>query len=125
MNRRRMPDIAGERAAREGEMAAIEVRIGSHGDPLHYAAFAGHTAVVECLINSGADVGALTSKNNTALHCAAMGGHLDTVKYLVERAHADVNARNIDGETPLHLAARGNNHLGIERDVEVPPRNGG
>eukprot|EP01068_Selenidium_serpulae_P018351 Selendium_serpulae@DN6451_c1_g2_i12.p2 len=115
-----MPDI-------EDEMAAIAVRIGSHGRPLHYAAFAGHTEVVECLINSGANVGALTSKNNTALHCAALGGHLDTVKYLVDRAQADVNARNIDGETPLHLAASGG-RLDIVKtlcEIRVPPPNGG
>eukprot|EP01068_Selenidium_serpulae_P018355 Selendium_serpulae@DN6451_c1_g2_i2.p1 len=113
-----MPDI-------EDEMAAIAVRIGSHGRPLHYAAFAGHTKIVECLINSGANVGALTSKNNTALHCAAMGGHSDTVNYLVDRAQADVNARNIDGETPLHLAASGGRldivtHLG---DLHVDAEN--
>eukprot|EP01068_Selenidium_serpulae_P018349 Selendium_serpulae@DN6451_c1_g2_i10.p1 len=98
--------------------------IGSHCHPLHLAALAGHTAVVECLINSGADVGALTSKNNTALHCAALGGHSDTVKYLVDRAHADINAVNIDGDTPIQLAIRG--YLGIvANSSDVPPRNGG
>ena len=43
---------------------------------------------------------------NTPLHIACMNGNssLDIVRYLIEQ-NANVNARNINGETPLHISA--------------------
>ncbi|CAK9253192.1 unnamed protein product, partial [Sphagnum jensenii] len=41
---------------------------------------------------------------DTPLHRAAEKGHLDVVKYLVEKG-ADVKAANKYGYTPLHWAA--------------------
>jgi hypothetical protein len=38
------------------------------------------------------------------LHWAALKGYVDAVELLVKHG-ADVNARNGDGDTPLHLAA--------------------
>ena len=45
-------------------------------------------------------------------HQHAPEGWLPSVKYLVEELHADVNARDFNGYTPLHhAAARGDNEL--------------
>jgi len=41
---------------------------------------------------------------NTLLHLAAFGGHLDIVKYLIEKG-ADLHATNKNNGTPLHAAA--------------------
>jgi ankyrin repeat protein len=45
-------------------------------------------------------------------HMHAPDGWLPSVKYLIEELHADVNARDFNGYTPLHhAAARGDNEL--------------
>lgn len=41
----------------------------------------------------------------TALHLAALHGHLGVVEALLEVPTCDVNAQNLEGATPLHLAA--------------------
>jgi hypothetical protein len=41
--------------------------------------------------------------SQTALHKAALNGHLDVIKYLLPN-HADVHARDADGWTALHNA---------------------
>lgn len=40
---------------------------------------------------------------STALHMACFAGDFDTVKFLVEQG-ADLNAKNVDGLTPLQVA---------------------
>ncbi len=75
--------------------------------PLHLAAFTGHREAAEALLESGADLRAV-SKNSTAnqpLH-AALAGKTDRglVEMLLERG-ADPKARGGGGVTPLHLAA--------------------
>ena len=54
---------------------------------------------------------AVVGCGDEALHEAAEGGDLYTVKYLVARG-ADVDARNVDGDTALHDAAY-NGHLDV------------
>ena len=49
-----------------------------------------------------------SSKNKykeTLLHVAATGGHIDIIKMLVN-AQGNISARDHDGNTPLHLAAK-------------------
>lgn len=64
--------------------------------------------IVEALLSAGANVDAVDSDNNTALHKACENGNNEIVKILL--AHrADVDVENDDGETPLSLA-RDNGH---------------
>jgi ankyrin repeat protein len=54
--------------------------------PLHYAARAGHAAIVRLLLDGGGDVNARTRAGGaTPLHRAAYQGHLEVVRLLVER----------------------------------------
>jgi cytohesin len=48
----------------------------------------------------------------TALHAAAEAGRLEEVQQLLAASRANLNARNADGSTPLHLAVR-NNHASV------------
>ena len=50
----------------------------------------------------------------TALHFAALGGHLDVRKYLVEEQGADVEATDNNGWTPRDWAAV-KGHLDVVR----------
>lgn len=79
--------------------------------PLHLAAFFGHTAAVKALLAGGASIDQIMASqvpyvpSNTALHAAIAGGpHRDVVEALVA-AGADVNRLDSNGHTPLHSAA--------------------
>lgn len=70
---------------------------------LVYAGIYGHTSIVEFLLGKGVDPGAQDASGQTALHMAAHGGHLDTVKFLLERK-APLEIKNGYGGTVLGQA---------------------
>lgn len=83
-------------------------------EALREACQVGDVDMVELLLNSGISPNTRETAKWTALHTAAYGGHLESVKLLVERG-ADVNARLYRirrrskrltyGWMPLHSAA--------------------
>ena len=75
---------------------------------LHFAAQKGDKAVVQFLLENGADIKAQeTVFSRSALHFAAENGDLDTVKYLTEHG-ADPLDKDVYGATALHYAAKSN-----------------
>jgi ankyrin repeat protein len=75
--------------------------------PLHMAAVEGRTNTVKSLLNDGGyDVDSVDDLGITPLFYAALGGHQDVVRLLLE-TDADVNRKNEDGLSPLHAAALG------------------
>lgn len=71
------------------------------------AAAAGNACVIDALIRSGVDVDAVGDDGNSALHTAAMRCHESShhaVIHALTRAGANVNSRNLLGQTPLFLA---------------------
>ena len=70
--------------------------------PLHEAAEAGRTDIVQLLLDAGADVEASDKYGRTPLHTACEFGNTTTVQLLLEQG-ADPNARNKWDRTPLDL----------------------
>ncbi|KAL2783157.1 ankyrin repeat-containing domain protein [Aspergillus keveii] len=67
-----------------------------HGTALVAAASQGHTEVVKFLVDAGADVNMTLPEGEgqygSALQAALESGSLDTAKYLIQKAGADINA---------------------------------
>ena len=74
--------------------------------PLFYACQAGYTDAMRTLISAGGDVGALDDQGSSVLHAAALGGSSAMCKYLAEHGKLDINARDLQGMTPLHVAVK-------------------
>lgn len=73
------------------------------GTPLTFASAKGYEQLVRELLVKGADT-SMTVIGSTALHLAARGGHLSTVKVLLAAAMA-VDPFDSNGQTALHIAA--------------------
>jgi len=73
---------------------------------LHYAAGAGHTATVKCLIDLKANVNATNNVGDTPLHKASWRNALTVVQLLVGSG-ANVTQRNAEGQRPIDLARDG------------------
>jgi len=77
---------------------------GRHSTPLHFAAGYNRLAVVEFLLQHGADVQAKDKGGLVPLHNACSYGHYEVTELLV-RAGASVNVSDLWKFTPLHEAA--------------------
>jgi hypothetical protein len=73
--------------------------------PLNRAAARGDTAMVDLLLQYGAEVNARGAAGSTPLHDATRGDHFAVASRLL-RAGANVNARDDAGTTPLLIAVR-------------------
>lgn len=86
---------------------SVDVRDASGATPLRLAVFAGKIDVAELLIEYGADVNAVDSTSQTALHLVATR-EIRKNEYSITRllldSGADVNTQDADGMTALHYA---------------------
>jgi len=85
-----------------------------------YAAAEGHLDTLQCLLEAKANLEATDNWGNTALNLALRAGNTNVVRYLVKEAHANVETKNDDAETPLELAVRkasDREHLYIHLDI--------
>ena len=83
---------------------------GSGDWPVIMAAYLGHTAVLELLLQAGADLGVLDSgMKATALHAAAYAGRTEAARVLVAHGIAINTQGPYNGYTALHDAVWQNN----------------
>ncbi|KAM5585745.1 protein ACCELERATED CELL DEATH 6-like [Rosa sericea] len=76
--------------------------------PIHVAARNGHTGVIREIIQHCPDSGELIDPyGQNALHIAISSGQANVVTYILETPELEglINQSDIDGNTPLHLAA--------------------
>jgi len=73
--------------------------------PLFYAAFYGHTMIIDYLVNCGADVDERNPSGITPLSKAIEVGHMSSVKCLLSH-NADPNISDAKGIAPLMKAAK-------------------
>jgi len=98
-------DLDGVRRAlaRNPILATMNDELGR--SPLHLAVINGQHAMVNVLINAGAEVNAVDGlKKFTPLHYAAFYSYPKILEFLLTR-RADILAQDIDGNLPLHFAA--------------------
>ena len=101
------------KAAKHGDLKIVQTLLGKDpgllaakdrdgSTPLHCAAWKGHTAIVEFLLDEGAELHAHNENGHwgtTPLHAAAHGNQRHVARLLLERG-ADKTLTNPDGRTP-------------------------
>ena len=86
---------------------------------LHRACSRGLAEVSRILLKAGARSDARSAAGDTAMHCAARSGLESIAMHLLENPDLALNASNLSGETPLHLAMSSNTapHARIARTL--------
>lgn len=99
-------------------------------NPLHLASKNGnhehYTAIVNLLIEKGADINATNNFGSTPLHWASKEGHSEVVNLLINK-RANIHIVDSSGNTPLHLASLVGHaevvNLLIEKGADIDAKN--
>ena len=72
---------------------------------LHHAARTSQLAVMKYLVEEEAELDAADSSGNTPPHLSILACHIEDIHFLLEAGDSS-SKKNLDGNTPLHLAAK-------------------
>ena len=84
------------------------------GSPLHFAAIARGSCCIAPLLRHGANIEAMTSWRQTALHYVAAYKNDERPAKMLLEAGANTNSRDLDGITPLQWAVVSNGEKVVE-----------
>ena len=73
---------------------------------LHFSASNGSYELVQLFVNMGTDIKLKTIDGRNCLHIAAVSGHLNLCKTLINKHNIDVQLTDNDGCTALHYSAK-------------------
>lgn len=90
-------------SGKAGEGLAVSADVPEmNNNPMHWAAYKGHTHIVWKLLTAGFSPRLLDTEGNTALHLASAGNHWLILQSMLSHG-IDVTAKNAYGNTPLKL----------------------
>ncbi|MFD2272542.1 ankyrin repeat domain-containing protein [Undibacterium arcticum] len=108
--RSRNGDTALMIAAFKGNLPAVEAMLAKDAEvnqpgwtALHYAAASGNNRIVQLLLDKSAYIDAESPNKTTPIMMAARGGHIYTVKLLLDEG-ADATLRNVQGLSAIDIA---------------------
>lgn len=78
----------------------VSLRSDDNQTPMHIAAGAGHSGIIQYLIKNGASTKAQNNLGSTPLHEAVRRGNVEIIKILLNNG-ANINARDSLGKTPI------------------------
>lgn len=84
------------------------------GTPLQFAARYGKPEEIDLLVKSGASLSTPNSKGNGVIHDLVASQFAENLPHII-RLGDDINRKNKDGQTPLHLAVQGHAPMRIIR----------
>ena len=87
------------------------------------AAFNGNLGRMMNLLKGGVSLNVAGSgdmRGRTALHLAALKGHLHVMKYLLDKDGIQINKKNMSGNTALHFAVKSGNAEAVEMLLKHP-----
>lgn len=93
----------------EADNTQIDLLSGAGGTALGLAAEAGNVAMVERLLSLGASPNVANPQGNTALHLALIADREEVALLLIAKGGTSLQMANSLDETPLMLAAQGDN----------------
>ncbi|TPX30503.1 hypothetical protein SmJEL517_g05946 [Synchytrium microbalum] len=88
---------------------AVSGHVSRWGSATTNSAGNGCINTLKWLVQQGANVNTPDDRGQTPLFVAAEGGHIELVRYLVEKCQADVNKPDNRGQTPVFAPTRSDN----------------
>jgi ankyrin repeat protein len=109
----------------EKDASLVNIKDEAGNTPIHHAAIAGSTQMIEFLLSGGADINAQNTQLNTALHEAIQNRNENSSIMLIEKG-ADLTTTNIFEQTPLHKAAslnqKATGEILIDKGADIDPK---